>query len=101
MDLHRSNNATEWRNTTARDIRERRTGKQGQKQPPPAFKTSSDIEVPDLATEEDIRDFNPHEQPGYPGEFPYTRGIHPGMYRSRLWTMRQYAGFASAEESNK
>src|SRR5437763_3904688 len=38
---------------------------------------------------------------GYPGEFPFTRGIHPGMYRSRLWTMRQYAGFASAEESKK
>src|SRR5207245_6831105 len=38
---------------------------------------------------------------GYPGEFPFTRGIHPSMYRSRLWTMRQYAGFASAEESNK
>ncbi len=36
-----------------------------------------------------------------PGEFPYTRGIHPGMYRSRRWTMRQYAGFSSAEESNK
>lgn len=36
-----------------------------------------------------------------PGEYPYTRGIHPGMYRSRRWTMRQYAGFSSAEESNK
>src|SRR5665811_946619 len=35
------------------------------------------------------------------GEFPYTRGIHPGMYRSRRWTMRQYAGFSSAEDSNK
>ncbi len=37
---------------------------------------------------------------GRPGEFPYTRGIYPDMYRSRLWTMRQYAGFGSAEESN-
>src|SRR5215468_5601323 len=36
-----------------------------------------------------------------PGEFPYTRGIYPDMYRSRLWTMRQYAGFGTAEESNK
>src|ERR1700689_4058889 len=36
-----------------------------------------------------------------PGEFPYTRGIYPGMYRSRLWTMRQYAGFGTAEESNR
>ena len=36
-----------------------------------------------------------------PGEFPFTRGVHAGMYRSRLWTMRQYAGFSTAEESNK
>src|SRR5579864_4119913 len=36
-----------------------------------------------------------------PGEYPFTRGIHPGMYRGRLWTMRQYAGFGSAEESNR
>src|SRR3954454_8017462 len=38
---------------------------------------------------------------GDPGEFPYTRGVYPEMYRSRLWTMRQYAGFSTAEESNK
>ena len=38
---------------------------------------------------------------GRPGEFPFTRGIHPEMYRNRLWTMRQYAGFGSAEESNQ
>ena len=36
-----------------------------------------------------------------PGQYPFTRGIHPGMYRGRLWTMRQYAGFGSAEESNR
>mgnify|MGYP001156842872 CR=1 FL=1 len=41
------------------------------------------------------------EQVGFPGEFPYTRGVHSGMYRSRLWTMRQYAGFGTAEESNR
>ncbi len=41
------------------------------------------------------------ERLGLPGEFPYTRGIHPSMYRSRLWTMRQYAGFGSAEDSNR
>ena len=38
---------------------------------------------------------------GFPGEYPFTRGIYPTQYRSRLWTMRQYAGFSSAEESNK
>src|SRR6266436_10218028 len=64
------------------------------------FKTSSGIELP--------VDFNPSntEAPDYdrdlgaPGEFPYTRGIYPNMYRGRLWTMRQYAGYATAEESN-
>ena len=40
------------------------------------------------------------ENLGEPGEFPYTRGIYPNMYRGRLWTMRQYAGYATAEESN-
>src|SRR6202042_2079020 len=40
-------------------------------------------------------------EPGKPGEFPFTRGIYPEMYRSRLWTMRQYAGFGTAEESNR
>jgi len=37
---------------------------------------------------------------GFPGEYPFTRGVYPNMYRGRFWTMRQYAGFASAEESN-
>ncbi|MDQ6708812.1 MAG: methylmalonyl-CoA mutase family protein, partial [Acidobacteriota bacterium] len=43
----------------------------------------------------------PDTQPEKPGEFPYTRGIYPDMYRGRLWTLRQYAGFGSAEESNR
>ena len=41
------------------------------------------------------------EKLGFPGEYPYTRGVQPTMYRSRFWTMRQYAGFSTAEESNK
>jgi methylmalonyl-CoA mutase N-terminal domain/subunit len=44
--------------------------------------------------------WNYEDQAGYPGEFPYTRGVYPSLYRSRLWTMRQYAGFGSARESN-
>src|SRR5579859_2755083 len=95
MDLQRSQSAEEWRNTTARKAQEKTQQRQ------PEFVTSSDIEVPALASEEDLRAFDAHEQLGYPGEFPFTRGIHPSMYRSRFWTMRQYAGFASAEESNK
>ena len=51
-------------------------------------------------TPEDLAGWTPEAELGFPGEFPFTRGIHPTMYRSRLWTMRQYAGFATAEESN-
>jgi methylmalonyl-CoA mutase N-terminal domain/subunit len=58
------------------------------------FTTSSDIEVERLYTGED-------ETAGYPGQYPYTRGIQPTMYRGRFWTMRQYAGFGSATETNK
>ncbi len=51
-------------------------------------------------TPEDLAGWNPDTELGYPGDFPFTRGIQPTMYRGRLWTMRQYAGFASAAESN-
>jgi len=64
------------------------------------FKTSSNIPVPAVVPPEQI---NPEqfEELGLPGMYPYTRGVQPTMYRGRLWTMRQYAGFSSAEESNK
>ncbi|MCK4359007.1 MAG: methylmalonyl-CoA mutase family protein [Candidatus Cloacimonetes bacterium] len=61
---------------------------------------SSDI-VNRLYTPEDIEEINYKTNIGYPGLYPYTRGVQPTMYRGRLWTMRQYAGFGSAEESNK
>ena len=95
MELHESSNIEEWRATTARQAREKSADRQAE------FTTSSHIVVPDLATAEDLQDVDLHSKLGYPGEFPFTRGIHPSMYRSRPWTMRQYAGFASAEESNK
>ncbi len=95
MELHESSNIEEWRATTARQAREKSADRQAE------FTTSSHIVVPDLATAEDLQDVDLHSKLGYPGEFPFTRGIHPSMYRSRLWTIRQYAGFASAEESNK
>src|SRR5699024_10515427 len=63
------------------------------------FKTSSDIEVKRLYYPETNEEYE--EKLGFPGEFPYTRGIQPTMYRSRLWTMRQYAGFGSAQETNE
>lgn len=63
--------------------------------------TSSRIEVKDVYTSKDLSDFDPQESLGHPGAYPFTRGIYPDMYRGRLWTMRQYAGFATAEESNQ
>jgi len=62
--------------------------------------TDSGIEVKPLYTEADVPEDLP-ERLGEPGAFPYTRGVHREMYRSRLWTMRQYAGYASAKESNE
>ncbi len=67
------------------------------------FATSSDIEVQDLYTPADLEalGFDPARDLGLPGEYPFTRGVQPTMYRSRFWTMRQYAGFATAEETNQ
>jgi methylmalonyl-CoA mutase, N-terminal domain len=65
------------------------------------FLTSSGIEVRDLYTPADTADLDEDRDLGRPGEFPFTRGVQPTMYRSRLWTMRQYAGFATAEETNR
>src|SRR5688572_22230606 len=64
------------------------------------FETSSGIEVERLYTPTSSDNTNYQNQIGYPGEPPFTRGVQPTMYRSRLWTMRQYAGYATAEESN-
>ncbi|MDP6100993.1 MAG: methylmalonyl-CoA mutase family protein, partial [Dehalococcoidia bacterium] len=65
-----------------------------------SFATPSGIPVDTVYTLDDADDCY-EESLGYPGEYPYTRGIQPTMYRGRLWTMRQYAGFGSAEESNR
>jgi len=65
------------------------------------FTTPSGIPLERLYTEESLARWEPEEALGYPGELPYTRGIYPSMYRGRLWTMRQYAGFGSAAESNQ
>jgi methylmalonyl-CoA mutase, N-terminal domain len=67
------------------------------------FVTSSDIEIADVYTASDLETagFDPRRDLGLPGEPPFTRGVQPTMYRSRFWTMRQYAGFATAEETNQ
>ncbi len=65
------------------------------------FRTLSGLPLQRLYTPEDIAAVDPESSIGYPGEFPFTRGVYPTMYRGRLWTMRQYAGFGTAAETNR
>jgi methylmalonyl-CoA mutase N-terminal domain/subunit len=68
---------------------------------PRRFATTSDIEVEPLYGPDDLSGWDATAQLGKPGAFPFTRGVQPSMYRGRLWTMRQYAGFASAADTNR
>jgi methylmalonyl-CoA mutase, N-terminal domain len=63
--------------------------------------TGSDFEVGALYTPDEVPEFDHDRDLGYPGSYPFVRGIQPTQYRGRLWTMRQYAGFGSAEETNR
>ncbi len=65
------------------------------------FETISGHPIEPLYTDEDLPDFDPGDRLGHPGEFPFTRGVYPSMYRGRLWTMRQFAGFGTVEETNE
>ncbi len=65
------------------------------------FETVSGHPIEPLYTQEELPGFDYSERLGHPGEFPFTRGIHPSMYRGRLWTMRQFAGFGTVEETNE
>lgn len=65
------------------------------------FETAGGLEVERLYTPESLADRDFMEDVGFPGTYPYTRGVQPTMYRGRLWTMRQYAGFGTAKESNE
>jgi methylmalonyl-CoA mutase N-terminal domain/subunit len=65
----------------------------------PAFTTSSGIELPPVLVMSETENYL--DDSGFPGEYPFTRGVQANMYRGRLWTMRQYAGYATAEESNE
>jgi len=67
----------------------------------PSFKTTSHIELKRLYTPLDVAELDYCDDFGFPGELPFTRGVQPTMYRGRFWTMRQYAGFATPEETNK
>jgi methylmalonyl-CoA mutase N-terminal domain/subunit len=66
----------------------------------PAFQNTSGIDLQRLYTPEDLRQFDYQKDLGFPGEFPYTRGVHASMYRGRLWTMRLFAGYGTGEDTN-
>ncbi len=80
------------------DIKTKSSGRAERKE---KFATLSGVPIDRLYTEENLDNWDPEIALSYPGEFPYTRGIYPTMYRGRFWTMRQYAGFGSAVESNQ
>jgi len=67
----------------------------------PAYTTISDMEVDAMYTPDDLREWSYDRNLGHPGEYPFTRGAHPSMYRGKLWTMRQFAGFGTAEDTNE
>ncbi|PYQ14494.1 MAG: methylmalonyl-CoA mutase [Acidobacteria bacterium] len=67
----------------------------------PEFTTLSGVPVSRLYSVEDLAGWDPGEKLGLPGEYPYTRGPHPTMYRGRLWTMRQFSGFGTARDTNR
>ena len=80
----------DWESKHKDKLRERRS----------EFQTTSNIKIERFYTSQDISK-NIDEKNSLPGEFPFTRGVQPTMYRGRFWTMRQYAGFGSAKETNE
>jgi methylmalonyl-CoA mutase, N-terminal domain len=94
-DEHHDTGRQAWRRTT----RAKALANQAERRA--SFRTTSDVEIADLYTAADLAGWDPDQQLGFPGDYPYTRGVQPTMYRGRLWTMRQYAGFATAAETNR
>src|SRR5881296_4519164 len=66
----------------------------------PRFTSLSGFDIARVYSADDLKGWNPETDLGRPGELPYTRGVYPTMYRGRLWTMRQFAGFGTAEDTN-
>lgn len=90
-----SNSKSEWRENILSPLVNKRPERQDK------FENSSGVELDALYCPEDISHIHYAEKLGYPGEYPFTRGIQPNMYRGRLWTIRQYSGFGTAEETNQ
>jgi methylmalonyl-CoA mutase N-terminal domain/subunit len=85
----------QWENITLKKVLERSPERQEE------FTTESGIPVKRLYSPLDLEGMDYDEALGYPGQYPYTRGVYPSMYRGRLWTMRNYAGFGTAEDTNQ
>jgi methylmalonyl-CoA mutase N-terminal domain/subunit len=85
----------EWRATTLASALKRAAERQEK------FETSSGLEIDTVYTPEDLVNFDYTRDLGYPGGYPFTRGVQANMYRGRIWTIRQYAGFGTAEETNQ
>ncbi|HTV57513.1 MAG TPA: methylmalonyl-CoA mutase family protein [Verrucomicrobiae bacterium] len=90
-----SSEEEKWEETTLRPALEK-SGERASE-----FTTVSSYPIRRLYTPADLADWSPEKDLGYPGQPPYTRGIHPTMYRGKLWTMRQFAGFGTAEDTNQ
>src|SRR5919108_3001680 len=84
-----------WENHTVQKNRQRLAERQ------PRFSTAGGVPLERLYTPLDVAHLDYLSDLGFPGEYPFTRGVQPSMYRGCLWTMRQYAGFGTAEESNQ
>ncbi|NWJ98180.1 MAG: methylmalonyl-CoA mutase family protein [Chloroflexi bacterium] len=94
-------NATNGRETWEEKVVKPTLKKASERKPENKFETNSGLPLQRLYTPEDVADLDYERDLGYPGQYPFTRGVQPTMYRGRFWTMRQYAGFGSASESNQ
>src|SRR5204863_2615036 len=85
--------------TAARERWEKENAAAPPREQPPT--TVSSVPIEPLYTPESLNGFDPDADLGYPGQYPFTRGVHASMYRSRLWTMRQFAGFGTPRQTNE
>lgn len=92
--MEKSNSKQEWLDKTRKPFIEKRAEQKDK------FTTLSDIDIEPLYSKSDLKK-DAEKNIGFPGEYPYTRGVYPTMYRGRYWTMRQYAGFGDAKQSNE
>ena len=92
-----SKSKKQWREETLKPVIERFREREE------AFRTDSGLKIDPLYTSEDLAALGhePQRDLGFPGEYPYTRGVQPNTYRGRMWTMRQYSGYATAADTNE